>query len=443
MPLSPALLLPLAAVGSALWLWVALRLQVTSDSRRRWALAMILAGLLLPNALLALGLIDLWVATALTFSLLLVAGVEAAQIRRADLAPLPSPTRQYWVAVLVACAGTAALGLLHGVGPAQTTIQALLAFVIAAYIRVDQSLLSSTVVPIWTTATLAMIALAPLGLLSPDAWRVKSTAEQTTELADAYNTPILAWFGLAERWTGIFPHPNALGAFAAVGVGLALVVRPPRTTLMLGSIVLLGLSASRGSALAAMVGAIVYVIGRGSRRARIATLVVSVPVVAWVTSSILSDGSYATGTGRVDVWRSVPGLLGGSWITGLGPLAGTELAEQGRLPSWAAMLHSVWADSLLTVGIVGVLLVAWVYIAALRIRPALPLTAAALVLGALDTYMYVTLFTIGSIVYLAIGACGVPGREPVPAVDSSADPLDDEAGCPPVPSRLPGGQLIT
>lgn len=429
MPLSPATLLPLAAAASALWLWVAVRLHASIDSRRRWALGMTLASLLLPGTLVALGAIDLQAGTALELGALLVAIVEAAQIRRADLKPVPSVVRHYWVAVTAACAGIATLGMLHGVGPGQSTIQALLAFAIAAYIRVDQDLLASTIVPVWTTATFAMIAVAPFDLLSSDAWRDGSLGTQSTELADAYNTPILAWFGLDDRWSGIFAHANGLGAFAAVGIGLALVARPPRTTLMLGSIVLLGLCASRGSTLAAMAGAIVYVVGRGSRRARVITLVVSLPVVAWVASSVLSDRSYATGTGRVDVWRSLPSLLGESWITGLGPNAGSELVAQGRLPPWAASLHSVWAESLLTVGILGVLAMAWVYVAALRIRPALPLTAVAIVLGALDTYMYVTIFSVGAMAYIAIAACGVPGRKPAPPAESpqeNAFPEDTE-----------------
>lgn len=127
-----------------------------------------------------------------------------------------------------------------------------------------------------------------------------------------------------------------------------------------------------------------------------------------VLRTALLDGSYATGTGRYDVWGRVISAVSESWLLGLGPVGASDLIGQGLLPEWAISPHSIWLKALLTAGAVGVLLTLLVFVAAFRLRTGRPLFAALVILSALDNTADLRGWSVGSLALIALAASATP-----------------------------------
>lgn len=410
MPGLPAVL-PLAAALAMGFAWVLFRAQASQQSHRLLAAALVPVSMLLPNLLLALGLITLRSATGVGLVVLAAAVVEAALVSRGGLEKYPPTSRRAWAALWIAVAGVHLLLLLQGVWPYLPQLSLFAALGVLSWIRVDRALVERGVAVVWTAFAGLMLALLPFGVL--DGTAAQEPIEALSQ-ESPYWSPVLSAFGLDTRWAGMFPHPNALGAFAAMGVGIALSGSRVAWPLLGLSTPLLLLSLSRTAGLAALVGALAYAVIKGRQRARTGVMLVAA-LVGWITlQSLARDSNVATGTGRFEVWASVPNLLGSDWLWGLGgPAGGESLVQSGLLPAWAARLHSVLFEHLLYSGVLGlalvVVLMLLLFATAARNKSGLPLFLTVLVLALGDNYANLFQLTLGVLGYVAvIGVCTPP-----------------------------------
>jgi O-antigen ligase len=200
-----------------------------------------------------------------------------------------------------------------------------------------------------------------------------------------------------ERLAGITDHPNALGAVAAMTlVGVAadrsrwwwwVMAAVAASTLVL--------SESRGAWLAATAGLVVLGLGAyhgkaTSRRVRAAVLVgggvLFAAAAAALTRIILTADDEALNQ-RFLLWRFVLRHWRDSPFFGLGPSVWRDLMRQDALPAYAGQAHNQVLDTLLTVGLCGLLLLILLFalwaraaIAAARMDDWLPLSMVVLLI---------------------------------------------------------------
>lgn len=215
--------------------------------------------------------------------------------------------------------------------------------------------------------------------------------------------------------------------------------RRPHAALLVTSVVLLATASSRTAAMAATAAMFVFALMLGSRAGRALAILVGGSTAAWVLQSLLMDESARDGVGRFAVWASVPGLVSGNWVLGLGPDAGLDLAANGLLPSWAAHVHNLVLENLLLRGIVGVALICVFVVALVRAavfgRHGIPLLVVVLVLATGDNIGWLDALLLGCLPYACIIALGtdpvVPPSPPGPALVQGTQPA--------APDSVPAG----
>jgi hypothetical protein len=395
------------ALASAALLWMAFRTQRTCTDRRRWATVSLSLSVLLPSLLVSLLFVSLRTAAILTLALLGAAILEALMIGDRG-SKLPPRVRAYWIALISAVGGFAVIDSLYGALPEWPAVLLLVAFCLAAYIRVDRASLEAAITPVWEVFSAFMLVSLPFSLLSTDGWIQGNANSVETTGDDSYRNSLWALLGVDERWSGIFSHPNTLGAFSAIGIAISLAGERVRARLLVLSFPLLAASSSRTAAAAALATACVFLLQKGAWRWKWPVAGVVVLASLAVLRTALLDGSYATGTGRYDVWGGVIAEVSGSWLLGLGPEGARDLIAVGVLPGWAVSPHSIWLKALLTAGVVGVLLTLLVFVAGFRLRAGRPLLAALVVLSAFDNTADLRGWSVGSLALIALAASATP-----------------------------------
>lgn len=412
-------LLPLAAAASLCWAWVLVRARATQWSHRRLAAALVPTAMLLPHLVLSLGLVGVRSATGVGLAALIVAVIEAVFVDRRRLPAYQGVVRNAWLALWIAVAGVHLLLLIRGVLPGLAQLHLFVGIGVLCWIRIDRELIEHGVAVVWTAFAGIMLALLPFGLLDASAVQ-ESTLGITIDPAQSENSPywnpVWSILGIQSRWSGMFTHPNALGAFAAMGVALALSGRRVAWPLLVLSTPLLFASASRTAGIAAAAGALSYVLIKGKLKSRLGVGAAAGALALVTVQSLAKDTQVLGGTGRVEIWKSVPSLLGTDWLSGIGgPQAGVQLVEAGLLPSWAARLHSVVFEHLLYSGVVGLVLVLVLILmlgrAAWNVRVAIPLFVVVLILALGDNYGDIFQMTMGVLGYITVIAVCTPPRE--------------------------------
>lgn len=405
--LRSALLLA-AALGLGLS-WALFRGYASSESHRRLAVALTAAALLLPRFLMALGVVSPRSATGVGLIVLSAAVLEAALMSGRGMQPYPVWPRRAWAALWFAVLTIHFLAILKGSWPYLPQLSLVAGLGVMWWVRIDRELVERGIEPIWTIFSGAMLILLPFGVL--DGANSGEVTESISEASPYWNSA-LSVLGLDARWSGMFAHPNALGAFSALGVGFALSRARVSWRLLVLSTPLLLVSSSRTAGIAAVAGAIAYAVIKGKIRVRLGVLVAAVLVGVITFQSLARDANAATGTGRLEVWRTISGLLGPDWLWGLGPEAGPALVQSGLLPSWAAHLHSVVFEHLLYSGVLGlasVLLLFFMLAAAVfNDRDGLPLLLVVGILALGDNYAHLFQFTLGVLGYAAVIAACTP-----------------------------------
>lgn len=420
-----------AAAVTSLLLWTSLRVTA-SGNRRAFALWLIVGSVLWPAAAVSTGLIGLQSASVATLLLLVAAALEVTLIPSTGRPSLSKEVRRFWAAALVAVGGFLVLALPFGVLPSIYSIELLVALLLAAWMRVDRALLQAVIVPAWLTLQVFMLAALPLGLLNAAAWRADGDIQETAESSAApYTNLIWTVLGVDERWAGVFSHPNTLGAFAALGFAISLTVAPIPKSLLIGSVLLAALSSSRTAALAMVASALVFAFLRSRGRSRWLISAVGGVVAFSALTSVLTDGSLRTGTGRYAVWHGVLDSTTSSWVIGLGPRGSEILQAEGVLPDWASSPHSIWFNGLLTAGVVGLLLTVGVFVAAAGVRQGYLLLAAYVVLASFDNTGNLNSWGLGGVTLIAIAAAGTANArdEQFAASPLRAAVSDSGVGC--------------
>ncbi len=416
---SPTTVLLLAA-GLALGLaWLLLRAQASQQGHRRLAVGLVVGSQLLPTLLLALGVLDPRSATGLGLFVLGAGVVEAAFVPKSGLQRYPVWPRRAWAALWLAVVSIQLLALLVGSWPYLPQLSLFAGLGVLWWVRIDRNLVERGITPVWTTFAGLMLLLLPFGLMEGTG---SGGSGEALDVDSPYWNPALSAMGLDARWSGMFAHPNALGAFSAMGIGLALAGTRLSWPLLGLSTPLLLASSSRTAGLAALLGTVAYVVLQGKLRLRLG-VVVAAGLVGWVTiQSLATDSNAATGTGRYEVWASVPRLLGSDWLWGLGgPGAGADLVESGLLPPWAARLHSIVFEHLLYSGVLGLLFVLILMLSLLLSvrgeRGGIPLFLVVLTLALGDNYAHLFELTMGVVGYVAVIAVCTP--EPINGAQGS------------------------
>jgi len=401
-------LLLAAALGLGLS-WALFRGYASRESHRRLAVALVAASLLLPQFLLALGVVSPRSATGVGLIVLSAGVAEAALMSGRGREPYPVWPRRAWAALWFAVLTIQFLAMLKGTWPYLPQLSLFAGLSVMWWVRIDSELVERGIQPVWIIFGGAMLALLPFGIL--DGANSDGVTESLDEASPYWNSA-LSVLGLDARWSGMFAHPNALGAFAALGVGFALSRSRFSWPLLLLSTPLLLASSSRTAGIAVFAGAIAYVVIKGRIRLRLGILVAAALVGVITYQSLSRDQNAATGTGRFEVWELVPGLLGPDWLWGLGPEAGPALVHSGLLPSWAARLHSVVFEHLLYSGVLGLacvlLLLLALIAAAFYNRDGLPLLLVVGTLALGDNYANLFQLTLGVLGYVAVLATCTP-----------------------------------
>jgi len=197
----------------------------------------------------------------------------------------------------------------------------------------------------------------------------------------------------AYAWRGAFSHKNALGAAMSFGIvvsGYSYVVRANHRLLSaftcIGCLLLLVLSRSATSLIATIASALVAVIGGAVQSQRapvlraIALIGVGIAIIILIMWPLLDInlnelpsvvGRSTTLTGRTEVWRAVwtaiqeRPLIGhgyGFWEQPSVTKSNIWLAVNDKVPH----AHNNWLDTGLQLGLVGVLVTAFIWLFALQ-----------------------------------------------------------------------------
>lgn len=424
MPIATEALLLASCLGLS-GVWLAGRVRASAWSRRRMAVSLVVGSMFLPSLLSALGLLQPGMATLVGLLILVAAIAEGAMVPRRELSRIPAWPRRAWIALGLAVLTIHLLALFLGSWPYLPQYALFAVLLLLWWVRIDREMVVRGIQPVWLVFTALMIVLLPFGVLGNQ--QEIDSLNALTE-ASPYWNPLFSVLGLEGRWSGMFTHPNALGAFAAMGFGLALVGKRVAWPLLVMSVPLLLVSASRTAGLAAIGGALIFSVLRQAQNSdlkstpkevarsqwvRVGALL-AVGVVGLVTWQSLARDAYAkTGTGRLGVWETVPGLLGRNWLWGLGPEAREALVASGRLPAWAGRLHSVVFEHLLFSGVIGVtavlLLLGILVVTALGDdKGGLPLLVVTATLALGDNYAHLFNLTMGVLGFVAVIASSTP-----------------------------------
>jgi len=232
---------------------------------------------------------------------------------------------------------------------------------------------------IFAVTALAALALEASGVLA--SWYGDGIEGIATRDFDSsyYWLPLQGPLGIDGRWAGPFEHPNhagPAGAFLLV-VGVARGGRRSWVFIAVGLLVLV-LTASRTSAIAALLGTTTALLVMWSARRR--SLSPSIPVLAFATpaallallgvtagkaGSVAEEGSQlssivsstASLMGRTEVWGAYWRLWQESPLVGVSKDRVLEAVDAGVIPPWArGSAHNLLLDYLARSGILGTVL---------------------------------------------------------------------------------------
>ncbi len=287
--------------------------------------------------------------------------------------------RAFLGVVLVLWVLTMTLELVRGPVPerASLSLGLALALMIAKPPGPEAALRAMTVLA-WAICGLAAasIALEALGV----AWAWSSTADAFglgDFERDSYWLPISDVLGIHGRWAGPFLHPNRAGPVAAVLLVFGL--RRAGTSgwvFALTGLVMLALTASRASEIAALAGVVTMIVAQLFLRERrqeafprgLAALVFAGVVVLLMAPVVLPPGSgtavgpraylasAASGMGRTTIWPEYVRLGEQSPWTGIGAGGIFDAIAKGALPAWAIHAHNTFLDVAARHGVVALLL---------------------------------------------------------------------------------------
>jgi O-antigen ligase len=208
-----------------------------------------------------------------------------------------------------------------------------------------------------------------------------------------YWLPLAEPLGLDGRWAGPFPHPNMAGPVGGflIVVGLCRRGWLQWAAIVTGVLVLV-LTSSRTSTIAALVGAVVVLVAAAFRNwprswlSRAALLGTPVLIAALllgtaayttpagaVTSTGVSLEQFSSLSGRTSIWPVYLRIWQESLWFGVPEGRIMNALQSGELPGWAITAHNLPLDTLVRFGILGGLLVA----VALGVAAVMALRAAA------------------------------------------------------------------
>ena len=175
-----------------------------------------------------------------------------------------------------------------------------------------------------------------------------------------HRLPFFPMFGFDSRWEGVFGNVNysgPVGAFLLVyGVGRG---RLRGVVIAAAGLVFLLASESRGAIVAAYVGCLIVVIFKPTWgkwklslpfRLSIGSVLILVPLIG----SVLSD---PTGNGRLTVWKDFLSVWPKAPLFGVSEQQIAIYLQQGELSFFSTHGHNVFVQSLVTQGLIGVVLV--------------------------------------------------------------------------------------
>ena len=193
-----------------------------------------------------------------------------------------------------------------------------------------------------------------------------------------YWLPLAEPLGLDGRWAGPFPHPNMAGPVGGFLIVVGLCRRGwLQWVAIIAGVLVLVLTNSRTSTIAALVGAVVVLVAAAfrnwprswpSRAALLGTPAViagllletaayTTPAGA-VTSTGVSLEQFSSLSGRTSIWPVYLRIWQESPWYGVPEGRIANALQSGELPGWAITAHNLPLDTLVRFGILGGLLVA-------------------------------------------------------------------------------------
>jgi O-antigen ligase len=250
-------------------------------------------------------------------------------------------------------------------------------------------------------ASIAVLALEVAGVL-PSFYSANGGV--FSDLAEFDNAnhwlPLTGLLSLDGRWGGLAQDPNAAGPIGACLIVYGL-TRPGirRVTWVASGVLMLVLTDSRTAYVAAAAGLFVLAVlprwsgqGRVSWPARTVAASLAALAALRILLSLRADpGGTVTATGRVTMWPDFLSLLQQSPLFGVGDAGIAKAVANGTLAPWSFQGHSVYVDTLVRYGILGLLLVLLVLGLALVITVRSALQGASRGLAVLTVLLMVSL----------------------------------------------------
>ena len=242
----------------------------------------------------------------------------------------------------------------------------------------------------WSLVLAAILTVAAEASGLVDSWYAQLDLSDLLAFErSSYWLPLADVVGIDGRWAGPFIHPNRAGPVGGLLLVLALRRRGwDSWVFAITGLVMLALTASRTSQLAALAGVVLVLClpwvlraprvaapSRGIMAVALVGVVALLLAPVWLAPAVLgpgaSDGnayvsSAMTLTGRTTLWPVYVELWQASPWTGLGASGIFEAIYSGILPGWGSHAHNTYLDALTRNGVVAfVLVLAVVVVAAL------------------------------------------------------------------------------
>ena len=238
----------------------------------------------------------------------------------------------------------------------------------------------------WSLVVAATLTLVAEALGLADSWYSQLNSWDLLAFERAnYWLPLADIVGIDGRWAGPFIHPNRAGPVGGLLLVLALRRRGWSSWVFaVVGLVILALTASRTSQLAALAGVVLALLlpmilrsprvspsPRGLGTVAVGGLAVLLLAPVWLAPSVLSTGStvgntYVSSamslTGRTTLWPVYLDLWQTSPWTGLGASGIIQATYDGVLPRWGSHGHNLYIDALTRNGIVAFVLVLAVFV---------------------------------------------------------------------------------
>ncbi|THF68044.1 O-antigen ligase family protein [Deinococcus sp. Arct2-2] len=243
------------------------------------------------------------------------------------------------------------------------TVVALIGAVVVQYVRHDRLLRAIR----WALFALCWGSIL-YWIVLPE-WATSNPDALYNNLGAAYETGLLAQFGITQRWHGLIGHGNGLGYVAATALLLGLYA-PARLHRLFweraglaAALVCLVMSQSKtmwiATALGYAVWALVRVASQPPVKRALAQVVLSAGVVAGLAAVTIYaptlDGADLTLTGRTDIWAITLAETQANPIGGYGPSLWDEdyRNSKGEGYQWVGQAHNQVVQTLGQSGVIG------------------------------------------------------------------------------------------